>query len=286
MFRIYSRHQNLRISPGSMTDNHPKPENENLEDVLSPSIKTIKEYVQAYPQYVPKQLEELDPVRYETMPDTLRKRKAEGESYLEKDEVLKLVKWKLSHGKFRPNLMNLVSKNSEEAVRESTSKGFAEKDTIKGLDVLTKLSGIGPATAALLLSVNDPEIIPFFSDELFRFSQLTQDGDGGVTGWDRKIAYNKKEYVGLLTFCTELRESINETAIADSTVSMLDLEKYAYVLHAKRAENAGSKKGTKRTRAENLKEEEEEADPPGQADEGNKTENRPKRTRTQTKSKK
>ena len=168
------------------------------EDILAPTSKTIREYVQAYPQYVRIQLKELDPVRYESMPETLRQRKAEGELYLVKDEVLKLVKWKLSHGKFRPNLMNLVSKNSEEVIRETTTKAFAEEDVIKGLDILTKLSGVGPATAALLLSVNSPNTVPFFSDELFRFSQLTRDGNGGVSGWDRKIAYNKKEYIGLL----------------------------------------------------------------------------------------
>jgi hypothetical protein len=271
-----------------MAGTQSKQEHED-EDVLSPSIKMIREYVQAYPLYVPKQLEELDPVRYKKIPETLRKRGKQegGGSSLVKEEVMELVKWKLSHGKFRPNLMNLVSKNSGEVIQESTMKAFAEKDTVKALDLLTKLSGIGPATASLLLSVNNPEAVPFFSDEMFRFSQLSRDRHGGLSGWDRKIGYNKKEYVGLLAFYTELLQIINKEAKSGSKINMLDIEKYAYVLHAKRGEEGGEGKGegskerTKRSRSDSTTKGEEK---PTQENDHDEAQGRPKRTRVQTKS--
>lgn len=60
------------------------------------SIADIRASVEAYPQYIPPQLEELDPLRYEGLPSLLKQRRASnGSAYLEKDEVVKLVEWKL-----------------------------------------------------------------------------------------------------------------------------------------------------------------------------------------------
>lgn len=75
-----------------------------------------------------------------------------------------------SHGKFRPSLKGLVQQNSEGFVKETTTAGFSADSWSDSLDILTKLKGIGPATAALLLSTSDPETLPFFSDELFRWA--------------------------------------------------------------------------------------------------------------------
>jgi len=224
-----------------------------------PSIDVVRASVKEYPQYVPEQMKELDPVRYITMPELCKTRREgkNGDHYLEKDEVLKLVQWKMLHGKFRPTLMKLVSSNDEAIVKAKTVEGFATTDVLKALDALAKLSGIGPATASLLLSVNDPDNVPFFSDELFRFVHLEQGKDGQVEGWDRKIAYNKKEYAQMYARCSELRKKINEGE--DNAVSMIDLEKHAYVTNAKRAEGEPVKstegepkstRGTKRARKE------------------------------------
>lgn len=145
--------------------------------------------------------------------------------------------------------MKLVTNNSEAAVKEATESAFANAEPLKALDVLTKLSGIGPATASLLLSVNSPGSIPFFSDELFRFVHLEKNDKGEMTGWDRKIAYNKKEYTQVYQRCTRLRDDLNEKAAADEKISMLDLEKHAYVSFAKRKSvpKAANDRGTKRS---------------------------------------
>lgn len=67
---------------------------DDAPDMLS--IDDIKTSVKAYPQYVSKQLEELDPLRYESLPSLLQQRRdSHGPAFLERDEVLKLVEWKL-----------------------------------------------------------------------------------------------------------------------------------------------------------------------------------------------
>lgn len=124
-----------------------------------------------------------------------------------------------SHGKFRPSLKGLVQQNSDEFVRETTIAGFSADSWSDSLDILTKLRGIGPATAALLLSTGDPETLPFFSDELFRWAFW--DSKSGA-GWDRKIKYSVKEYRELKEKVDELRDRIGKGAI--------EAEKVAYVL--------------------------------------------------------
>jgi hypothetical protein len=124
-----------------------------------------------------------------------------------------------SHGKFRPSLKGLVQQNSEEFVEETTTAGFSADSWVDSLNILTKLKGIGPATAALLLSTSDPEKLPFFSDELFRWA-FWENKSGA--GWDRKIKYSIKEYRELKEKVDELRDRIGKGA--------LEAEKVAYVL--------------------------------------------------------
>lgn len=124
-----------------------------------------------------------------------------------------------SHGTFRPSLKGLVQQNSEEFVRETTIAGFSADTWNDGLTILSKLKGIGPATAALLLSTNDPKSLPFFSDELFRWA-FWEDKTGAR--WDRKIKYSAKEYRELKGKVDELRGRLGREAI--------EAEKVAYVL--------------------------------------------------------
>ncbi|CAK4026409.1 Hypothetical predicted protein [Lecanosticta acicola] len=174
-----------------------------------------------YPELVPSKLKDLDQFRYETIQNILNDRRTKGSAYLLKEDVVKLVEWKLSHGTFRPSLKKLVESNSEEDVRAATANAFKtdvkDKEGVKAaLDVLTKLKGIGPATASLLLSVCHASRVPFFSDELYRFC-FWEEGKG--TGWDRPIKYKLKEYLALF-------EKVNEKR----TLNAVDLEKAAYVL--------------------------------------------------------
>ena len=91
--------------------------------------------------------------------------------------------------------MGLVKSNSANLVESTTKEAFAayvkNGDTMGALKILIKLRGIGPATASLLLNVYKPDEVPFFSDELFRWTHWNSPGK---MGWGRSIKYNATEY--------------------------------------------------------------------------------------------
>lgn len=99
------------------------------------------------------------------------------------------------------------------------------------MTALSKLKGIGPATASLLLSCYDPVKVPFFADELYRYLHWEEAKN---KGWDRKIKYTIKEYKDLFEKLQNLQERLeNESG---ETPPAIDIEKMAYVL-GKRAQN-------------------------------------------------
>ncbi|TPX59016.1 hypothetical protein SpCBS45565_g07836 [Spizellomyces sp. 'palustris'] len=88
---------------------------------------------------------------------------------LTRDELVKVMEWKLSRGKFRPTLLAQVSSNPSDVVIEASQKGFSlvkesDESILAALKELAKLKGVGPATASALLSAYNPSI-PFMSDE-------------------------------------------------------------------------------------------------------------------------
>jgi len=134
------------------------------------------------------------------------------------------------HGTYRPNLPKLVASNSPEAIHKETQNAFATYDAdntqyAKAVTTLSKLKGIGPATASLLLSCYDSENVPFFSDELFRYLHWE---DARSKGWDRKIGYTMKEYKAVYEKTTLLRERLGNEC--EKTVPAIEIEKAAYVL--------------------------------------------------------
>lgn len=133
-----------------------------------------------------------------------------------------------------------MQQNSEDFVKETTTAGFSADSWSDSLDVLTKLKGIGPATAALLLSTSEPETLPFFSDELFRWA-FWENKSGA--GWDRKIKYSLKEYRELKDKVDELRRRIGKGAI--------EAEKVAYVLGKREADLNTSQKSDRVSRETN-----------------------------------
>jgi predicted flap endonuclease-1-like 5' DNA nuclease len=87
------------------------------------------------------------------------------------------------HGTFRPKLLSLVESNPAPQIASTTRTAYAELSTLHhpklkpaytkddrpnpratALKKLSELKGIGPATASLLMSVFDPDGVPFFSD--------------------------------------------------------------------------------------------------------------------------
>lgn len=114
--------------------------------------------------------------------------------------------------------MSLVSSNSPGLVGTTVGDAIAryreEGNVSSTIDALTKLKGIGPATASLLLSVHDSDHVIFFSDEAF-FWLCRQ-------GKKVPIKYNAKEYRELCQAADTLRERLG--------VSAMDIEKVAFAL--------------------------------------------------------
>ncbi|KAL8684084.1 MAG: hypothetical protein Q9224_006630, partial [Gallowayella concinna] len=192
---------------------------------------------------LPDKFEGLQELRYKDVPEVVAQRKKDGEAFLEKSEVQSLVEWKLKFGTYRPSLAKLVASNPVEDVRKTTSSAFSlmsdDPDPSKAISTLSKLKGIGPATASLLLSCYDPETIPFFSDELFRWLHWQSDVNGNTKkrkseglkddgNANRKINYTAKEYASIFEKTTALRKRLSEDA--GETVTAVDIEKAAYTI--------------------------------------------------------
>ncbi|KAF5019560.1 hypothetical protein F66182_8433 [Fusarium sp. NRRL 66182] len=162
-----------------------------------------------------KTLEQLDQYRYNDALHTFNSSKQAHPMNL--DDIKMLVEWKLRHGKFRPTLMKLVSSNdpadAQDIIRQALETYEKSADVEATLGVLTKLKGIGPATASLLLSVHDASRVIFFADEAFWW--LCCDGK------QSPIKYNAKEYRTLCSKVQDLRDRLG--------VGASDVEKVAYV---------------------------------------------------------
>ncbi|KAH3688390.1 hypothetical protein WICPIJ_000633 [Wickerhamomyces pijperi] len=131
---------------------------------------------------------------------------------ISKEELLKLIDWKLKKGKFRPTLRSLVNQNSEDTIVSTIQQAFtlflATQSQANGksqyldlvkqtITILVKLRGIGPATASLILSLLNKitnKAPPFFSDEAAMLVLTT----------NAKLKYNLKEYLEYVDWFYEL----------------------------------------------------------------------------------
>jgi hypothetical protein len=199
------------------------------------SIEDFDNILSRYDKTVRADLKQLETARWKTIPEAVAERRAEqgSEAYLEKKELEQLVQWKLKHGTFRPKLSQLAASNSADDVRTTTAAAFKlyKDGQIQNMLLsLTKLKGIGPATASLIAAAYDPDNVPFFSDELFRWAHWDGQGDGCKkvgSGWNRAIGYNPKEYISL---CKRVKASMTRLKDEGRDTSVVELEKVAYVL--------------------------------------------------------
>jgi hypothetical protein len=211
-----------------------------------------------YPYIAPASLKDVDALRYDVIPAQIAS--TPGGGRLNKSSLKSLVEWKLcvcllftshsksdsrsKHGTFRPSLLALVSSNTDDLVGESTSAAYKmmkNKDmtydeeqnsfgykgvAVTAMGILTKLHGVGPATASLILSAGEPDWCPFFSDELYRWCFWgEEERKGKGRGWKRKIGYTVKEYKELFEKVWEIRERLGVNAV--------EVEKVAWVLGRK-----------------------------------------------------
>ncbi|KAK2046917.1 hypothetical protein LZ31DRAFT_180469 [Colletotrichum somersetense] len=163
-----------------------------------------------------KTLRELDQFRYVEAPALFSQE--EPKRAMNHEDVKCLVDWKLRHGKFRPMLMKLVASNDPSTVQETVKKAIDNyrdmADLSAALNLLTKMKGIGPATASLILAVHYPHNVLFFSDEAYYW--LCNKGQKA------SIKYNMEEYEALNSQARKLLKRLG--------VGAMEVEKVAYVL--------------------------------------------------------
>jgi len=87
--------------------------------------------------------------------------------HLVKVDLIKLMKWKLTRGKFRPRLTQMIEENKEEDIVKYSKEAFSfiDDDPKKSIQALCKLKAVGPATASAILTAYKPEKYAFMADE-------------------------------------------------------------------------------------------------------------------------
>lgn len=102
--------------------------------------------------------------------------------------------------------------------------------------------GIGPATAALLLSVFSPRHVPFFEDELHAW----------IFPGHAKLKYNIKEYTTMVEEVWSLMDQLNDEGTEEVKAWML--EKAGFVIGHWDLLDESEKEGVLRLTAKNTKE--------------------------------
>ncbi|XP_020493289.1 uncharacterized protein zgc:112496 [Labrus bergylta] len=145
----------------------------------------------------PGKLLSLDKWYQEELPTLISSRP---EKHVTQTELVKLMEWKLTRGKFRPRLQQLVASNSVDTVEKCSRKAFSLlPDVQASISELSTLKGVGPATASAVLAAGAPEQTAFMSDEAME----------SVPGL-KPIQYTAKHYALYLGKMVERTEKLNK----------------------------------------------------------------------------
>ena len=85
--------------------------------------------------------------------------------YVTRDELIRVTHWKMARGVWRARNLQLVQSNQASDVEAASRAALAAiPDPRRPILALTRLAGVGPATASAILAAAAPEHYPFFDD--------------------------------------------------------------------------------------------------------------------------
>uniref|UniRef100_A0ACD5W9R2 Uncharacterized protein n=1 Tax=Avena sativa TaxID=4498 RepID=A0ACD5W9R2_AVESA len=152
---------------------------------------------------------EVDSFYRHDLPLLLRRR--DPDPFIAKSELVQLLQWKLSRGKWRPRLMDFVKSLDDEVVESASRKAFAVlPDLSKAITELTVLKGIGPATASAVLAAYAPDVAPFMSDEAM------------IAALGNAKEYTLKQY---LAFAEKLQAKAKELSVGGESFTPSNIER-------------------------------------------------------------
>uniref|UniRef100_A0A1B6D2J2 Uncharacterized protein n=1 Tax=Clastoptera arizonana TaxID=38151 RepID=A0A1B6D2J2_9HEMI len=122
------------------------------------------------------------------------------DAHLIHEELVQLMKWKQTRGKFFPQLSYLVKVNTPRAVMAETKKAFRKLPNLEqAITALSNLKGVGTTMASALLAAAAPEKAPFMADEcLMAIPEI------------EGIDYTTKEYLNFVTHIQNTVERLNK----------------------------------------------------------------------------
>lgn len=96
------------------------------------------------------------------IPKLIAKRKP---AHINLEELARLTEWKMARGVWRARNLALVRGNDPKVVEDVSALAFSKvPHPASPIAQLTKLEGVGPATASAALAAFAPEVYPFFDD--------------------------------------------------------------------------------------------------------------------------
>lgn len=139
------------------------------------------------------------------------------------DDLIKVTEWKMARGVWRArNLMLVRGNDANEVVTVSTGACNAIPHPTSPVSILSRLAGVGPATASAVVAAIAPQQYPFF-DEIVA-AQIPQAG---------KLVFNLKYYAW---YAEQLR---NRAAELGGTWTAVNVEQALWA-------NAGGKAGVRK----------------------------------------
>lgn len=124
--------------------------------------RALDGYAETVQRQGSERLPELDRWVRDELPDRIRARAA---PHITLEELEQVTRWKMSRGVWRGRNLALVRSNPEDEVRQVSGEALGKiPDPRAPITILSRLKGVGPATASAVAAAAAPEHYPFFDD--------------------------------------------------------------------------------------------------------------------------